>query len=198
MQWPIQGGPGGLGPPLLKTSATTPPPPHWTTWVFWDHGKCLLLPPPPLNRVGLRRRRWKISATPPPHWIASAYGGDHGRFPLLPPPHWIASAYGGDHGRFPLLPPPPLSHVDLALRTKGAPSLGRSWICDWYDLMVSSVVKWNYFWYEDRVTAVKVACVEYRNAICRIRYFHGIPRWSCCQIRRMTKEGAASDEAGSR
>ena len=56
---------------------------------FGDHAKNLLLPPPPLNRVGFRRSR-KNSATTPP----------------------------------------PLNRFDLALHTKGAAPLGKSWICD--------------------------------------------------------------------
>ena len=98
------------------------------------------------------RRFLSQSTTPPPHWIASAVG-HHGKIIATtpPPPHWIASAFG-NHGTILLLPPPPqlnrvgfrrprknsattppppLNRVDLALHTKGAASLGKSWICDW-------------------------------------------------------------------
>ena len=55
------------------------------------------------------------------------------KFCYYPPPQWIASAFG-DHGKILLLPPPhPLNRVDLALHTKGASPLGKSWICDdWF------------------------------------------------------------------
>ena len=73
--------------------------------VKWPHkGKYhATTTPPPLNRVGFWRPL-KI-------------------MPLPPPP--LNRAGFGDHGKF-------LNRVDLALHTKGAASLGKSWICDWF------------------------------------------------------------------
>ena len=82
---------------------------------FGDPGppfrKLLLLPPPPLNHIGIRRPR-KISATTPPPPPLNHIG-------IRRPRKMSATT-----------PPPPLNRVDLALGTKGAPSLGKSWICD--------------------------------------------------------------------
>ena len=66
-------------------------------------------PPPPLNRDGFRRSQ-KISATTPPPTESR-------RLPEITE-------------NFCYYPPPPLNLGDLALHTKGAPSLGKSWICD--------------------------------------------------------------------
>ena len=76
-------------------------------------------PGPPLgkpkNVKGPHKR--KIHGTTPPHWIVPALETTE------PPP--LNRVGFGDHGT------PPLNRVDLALDTKGAASLGKSWIFDW-------------------------------------------------------------------
>ena len=71
-------------------------------------------PPPPVNRVDSGRSGENSATTLPPLNRVSTLG-DHGKILLLPSP------------------PPPLNRVDdLALHTKGAAPLGKSWICDWF------------------------------------------------------------------
>ena len=103
---------------------------------------------------------------PPPHWIIAPAFVDHGNFLLLPPPPPLIAMPFGDDRKFLLLPPPatesrrrletaenvcyyppPLNLGDLALHTKGAPSLGKSWICDCtlYYFALVTVNRWLIF-----------------------------------------------------
>ena len=83
-----------------------PPPPmnRGGVWRSLKHSTT----PPPLNRDGFRRSE-KISATTPPPLNRDGFRRSQ---------------------KISATTPPPLNLGDLALHTKGAPSLGKSWICD--------------------------------------------------------------------
>ena len=101
---------------LRKNSATTPPPTESRRRLETTKKLCYY-PPPPLNIDGFRRSQ-KISATSPP--------------PPLNRDGFRRSQ------KFSATTPPPLNRGDLALHTKGAPSLGKSWICDCIVVMIKS------------------------------------------------------------
>ena len=69
-QWRSQGGGQGESRECDlfvngKNFCYYPPPPHWIRSGNWDHGKFLLLPPPPLNAVGSRRGDENVPGGPP-------------------------------------------------------------------------------------------------------------------------------------
>ena len=110
------GGPWGPRPPFWKckrapsTKNECYPPPSLKRIGYWRPREiCATTPPPPLKRIGYWRPR-EICATTPP--------------PLKRIGYWRPRKISAT------TPPPPLNRIDLARDTKGAPSLGKSWICD--------------------------------------------------------------------
>ena len=155
-QWPIQGGgPGGPGPPLreslkkclinakflllpgfwrpgpplLKISAYYCPPPLNHMGFRGPRKNSATTPSPPLNHIGFRGPRKNSATTPPPPTESHRFSGTTEKFCYYPPP-LNRVGFRGPRKKFCYYPPSPLNRVDLALRTKGAPSLGKSWICD--------------------------------------------------------------------
>ena len=81
--------------------------------------------PPPLNRIGFRRSRKNSPTTPPP---LNCIGFSRSR-------------------KNSATTPPPLNRVGMALHTrKRAPSLGKSWICDWSGPHYITLVRVTILW----------------------------------------------------
>ena len=84
------------------------------------NGKLLASPPPPPTDESRR---------PNESCASRRLYGDHGKILLLPPP--LNRVDSGRSRGNSATTPPPLNRVDdLALHTKGAAPLGKSWICD--------------------------------------------------------------------
>ena len=109
--------------------ATTPPPLKSRRVCEVTQKFCYYPPPTPLNSDGFRRRQ-KMSATTPPLTESRRLSDTTEKFCYYPPPPPLNRDGFRRSQKISATTPPPTDSRRLALDTKGAPSLGKSWICD--------------------------------------------------------------------